>query len=87
MPTQTRRGRPKLALAPTTSSSAANQELADLAARMRLGQLCEGGCGHNAAWAAVAPEQTRFGCSEHVGFLLDTKYLWFLHPMGQAAAA
>lgn len=81
MPTQTRRRRaPRL-----VAEAHSNRDLADLASRMRIGQVCEGGCGHSAAWAAAGPEQVRFGCIEHVGLLLDPQYLWFLHPMGQAA--
>ena len=57
------------------------RDLAALAVKLQVGQSCEGGCGEGAVWAAVAPNHTRFGCRQHIGGLLDTTYIWFLHPM------
>lgn len=70
-------------LVTTTSAGRAAQELGEFAARLHVGQQCEGGCGRTAGWAAVAKHQQRFACAEHLGGLLDRGYIWFLHPVGE----
>ena len=64
----------------TVTSSAA--QLGDVAARLRVGQSCEAGCGNDARWCAVAPMLVRFGCDVDIVSLLDRAYIWFLHPVG-----
>jgi hypothetical protein len=70
----------------TTTNAAtltgAAHNIGDLAARMRVGQVCEAGCGKDARWGAVAPTQVHFGCEQHLVQLLDRAYIWFLHPIG-----
>ena len=70
----------------TISSPAAGdsvaEQLGELAARIRVGQACEAGCGKDARWCAVAPMLVRFGCDVDIVSLLDRAYIWFLHPVG-----
>lgn len=70
--------------APQTEGPATG-ELAQFAAKLRVGQVCEGGCSSAAHWAAVAPDRERWGCDIHIGALMDDHYIWFLHPLGNAA--
>ena len=62
--------------------SAVATELGDFAAKLVVGQLCEAGCGTAARWAAIATDNVRWGCDEHLLKLLDRQLIWYLHAAG-----
>lgn len=55
--------------------------LSAFAARLKVGQACEAGCGTPAAWAAVAQDQVRFACAAHLSQLLGHAVIWFVYPL------
>lgn len=79
-------GRPRLNLAAAPAADPSSpfphhDQLADFAAKLRVGQACQGDCGGAATWAAVAPNQQRYGCDAEIGALLSHDFIWFLHPL------